>query len=244
VIEFLQPLVDAVAQAVPAMVKKKERDATAQLGAELFLVYVQSNEALVLAEEIVSTLETYVERMANGDRYALEAGSWVSGKIHDQLRNITAIRNRVERFRWEFQVLDGRASNELEFLLGMKYSALRALAGALDEERMPLRKSGLLIDDQGVLRRSDFQSSMDFEDQRFTHLYQDLKEHSVAMDKPWGPEILAVVKDYLADRKPREHLAKIQASLEQIRAALATHFTISDILLHAGDPRAARRQSL
>lgn len=72
---------------------------------------------------------------------------------------------------------------------------------------------------------------------RYHKLRKELAVNSVPMDEPWGPEILAIVKDYLASRKPREQLDEIRISLEKIKAALEEHFTISDILLRAGDPR-------
>lgn len=69
--------------------------------------------ALVLAEKIVSSLEIYVERMSDhlrtgGDRHALTAGNWVMDNIHQQLRNLTDIRGRIDSWRWHLQVLDGR----------------------------------------------------------------------------------------------------------------------------------------
>jgi len=245
VIEFLQPLVDSVTKALPAIAKKKERDASAKLGAELFLIYVQFNEALVLAERIVRSLEVYVERMTNhvhtgGDAYALTAGHWVSDHIHQQLRNLMGIRERLDRWKWELQVLDGRSSNDLRSLLDRKSSALGALSAAVNDQRLPLRTTGILIDDHGTVR-ADGPAYEAYElSTRYRELGDDLTTNSIPMDKPWGPEILAVVKDYLASRKPREQLDEIRVSLEKIRAVLEANFTISDILLRAGDPRVGR----
>jgi len=244
VIEFLQPLVDAVTKAVPAFVKKKERDASAKLGAELFLVYVQFNEALVLAEQIVRILEDYVERMTShtrtgGDAYALTAGDQVSGKIHQQMGNLIGIRNRIYRQKWALQVLDGRSTNELELLLDLKFSALSALAHTIGDQRIPLRTTGILIDDRGVLCASDDRARYSRIGQ-YQKLSEELAANSVPMNEPWGIEILAIVKDYLAIRRPREQLDEIRTSLEKIRAALEANFTISDILLRAGDPRVDR----
>ncbi|MGH3782409.1 MAG: hypothetical protein ACRDRO_17755 [Pseudonocardiaceae bacterium] len=234
-------------KAVPAIIKKKERDASAKLGADLFLIYVQFNEALVLAERIVRSLEGYAERMTDhmrtgGDKYALTAGSWVSDDIHQQLRNLVGIRNQIDRRKWELQVLDGQSTNEIQFLLDLKSSALDALARTIENQRMPLRTTGIMIDDRGVLHALDDGSAYDpyRNDVRYFKLSEELAMNSVPMDEPWGPEILAIVKDYLASRKPWEHLDEIRTSLEKIRAALEANFTISDILLRAGDPRVDR----
>ena len=245
-IEFLQPLVNSVTTALPAIVKKKERDTSAKLGAELFLIYVQFNEALVLAEQVVSSLEVYVNRMTDhmrtgGDKYALTAGNWVSDKIYQQLRNLQGIRNRIVRWKWELQVLDGQSTNEMRFLLDYKSSALEALARAIDGQRMPLRTTGILIDDRGVLRTSDGGSAYGHR-VRYNKLSEELVASSVPMDEPWGPEILAIVEDYLASRKPREQLDEIRTSLEKVRVALQANFSIGDILIRVGDPRVDRER--
>jgi hypothetical protein len=246
VIEFLQPLVDAVANALPAIAKKKERDASAKLGAELFNIYVQFNEALVLAERIVRSLEGYVERMTDHvrtgeDEYALTAGSWVSEDIHQQLRNLEGISGRMERWEWELQVLDGASTNDLKFLLAYKASALRALAGAIGRDRLPLRTAGILIDSQGTLRNVVDGPEPPFYAE-YKALTQELNADSVSMTKSWGPEVLEIVERYLAIRKPRQQLDEIRNSLEKIRTVLEANFSIGDILFRAGDPRAGRKR--
>lgn len=237
-LEFLQPLVDAVARAVPAIAAKKERDASARLGADLFLVYVQFNEALVLADDIVGSLEVYVRRMSDhvrtgGDAYALTAGHWVADKVHQQVRNLTDLSDRLNSRRWELQVLDGRTSNDLRLLLDRKTSALRVLSEVVERERMPLRTSGVLIDDQGTVRTAD-------DWHRLRDLESELEAGSVPVNRHWTPEVLALVEEYLAVREPRRQLGEIRESLEKIRSALEANFTITDVLLRAGDPRAAR----
>lgn len=52
--------------------------------------------------------------------------------------------------------------------------------------------------------------------------------------------MLTLVEEYLAVREPRRRLGEIRDSLEKIRAALEENFTITDVLLRAGDPRAGR----
>lgn len=243
-IEFLQPLVDAVAKVLPSIAKKKERDASAALGAELFLVYVQFNEALVLAEEIVRGLETYVRRMnehvrTGGDSYALTAGDWISEKAHQQLQNLTGISNRIDDWKWELQVLDGQSTNNLRFLIDRKVSALRALSETIESQSMPIRANGILIDDHGTLHTAGSQRD-NFA--KYLELRDELREGSVPMNKPWGPEVLHTVTEYLASRKPRKQLDEIRTSLENIREALEANFTVQEILLRAGDPRAYRRR--
>jgi len=241
-IEFLQPLVDAVSRVLPAFTDRRRRDAVAELGTELFLIYVQLNEALVAAEEIVSSLEAYVSRMqehvqSGQDRYALNGGSWVSDRVRAQLENLQGIRATMNRWRRELQVLDGQSINQLHFLLNEKFGALGALAGAIYHQRLPLGIGDvILIDDQGVLRpRHDIVA-------RYEELDRNLAMNSVDMNQPWGPEVLAVVERYLTLQRPRERMADIRSSLERIREALESNFSLTDVLMRVGDPRLRQRR--
>jgi hypothetical protein len=245
-IEFLQPLVDSVSRAVPAMAAKKERDEAARLGAELFLVYVQFNEALVLAEDIVHSLEVYVRRMGEHlrtgqDSSAMTAGDWVGHKLKQQATNLIGIRERMRDWRWHLQVLDGGAANELSFLLEYKVSAITMLAEVVDQGQVPLRTGGLLIDDGGTLRVEAAPGERQWRlSEHARALFEQMMAGTVRVDRPWDADVLDVVQQYLAVRKPRENLEAIRISLEKIRAALEANFTVSDILLRAGDPRAGR----
>ena len=145
-------------------------------------------------------------------------------------------------WRFELQVLDGSAANELTFLLEYKVSAITALASVVEAGRVPLRTEGLLIDDGGTLRVPvDSPSDRQFRlGQLKRTLGEQMMDVPVRADQPWDAEILPVVERYLAERRPREQLEAIRVALEKIRAALEANFSVSDILLRAGDPRARR----
>src|ERR1700743_2337868 len=110
-IDFLKPLLDAVTKLIPDIVERKEKNKETELGAELYLIYIQFNESLLTEEKIVHSLETYVQRMRNHletgrDGYALTAGRWVSANVDLQLQNLVGIRNRIDRWRRQLQILD------------------------------------------------------------------------------------------------------------------------------------------
>jgi len=57
-----------------------------EIGAELFILYVRLNEAMLTADDIITSLESYTWRThrhlcSGDDAYALTAGSWIAGKI-------------------------------------------------------------------------------------------------------------------------------------------------------------------
>jgi hypothetical protein len=240
VLEFLQPLIELIAKAIPALSKRRERDEAAKLGAELFLLYVQGNEALVLGERIVTELESYLQLVAQGSQWADGVRSDLSRNLDGQLRAMTAVAARLDEFRFEFHVLHGSAYLDLRFLADRKSSALLLLREALDDERLPLRTDGILIDNDGVLQYGEHPHQATHQ-LRF-RLRDELAASSVPLNRSWGPDMPAVIERYLAVRKPREQLEHIRIALEKIREALLANFVLADILLRAGDPRARPRR--
>ncbi|MEV6604207.1 hypothetical protein [Kutzneria sp. NPDC051319] len=98
-LEFLQPLVDLIAKTVPALSKRRERDEAAKLGAELFLLYVQCNEALVQGEHIVRSLENYLTLVAQGSQWSDDVRTSLSRILRDRLRTVRRPREQLERIR-------------------------------------------------------------------------------------------------------------------------------------------------
>ncbi|HEY0501815.1 MAG TPA: hypothetical protein VGD48_39130 [Kutzneria sp.] len=230
-LEFLQPLVDLIAKALPALAKRRERDEAAKLGAELFLLYVQCNEALVQGELIVQALEQV--RAGGSTRYLAQL-------IDEQLHKLKAVAIRLNHWQFEFHVLEGRAVLDLIFMTDWKISALHTLRGAILDHGLPLRSTGVLIDDDGVIQLGPGPSHPAMLGLNY-QLSDELAADTVPLDQPFGPDVPALVERYLTVRKPREQLDRIRDSLEKIRAALVANFTVSDILLRAGDPRGNRR---
>lgn len=238
-LEFLQPLVDLIAKAVPAIARHRERDGAAKLGAELFLLYVQCNEALVLGAKIVDSLEYYAS-MPPHSRRAYQSYHGLADLVQEQMRNLTGIGNRLDRFQFEFHVLSGRAALDLEFLIDWKSSALTLLANTIAHRQLPLRSAGVLIDDDGVLQLADRPSRSQLEQLRY-QLGDELAASTLPLDRSWGPEASELLQRYLDVRRPREQLDRIRDALETVREALVANFTLGDVLLRAGDPRGNRR---
>lgn len=140
---------------------------------------------------------------------------------------------------WELQALEAASTNDLLFLLDAKLSALSALAETIDDQRVPLLTEDVLID-RGVLQSSD--EPWHHLEHKYGKLRAILRTQSVPMNEPWDADVLGIVRNYLATRNPRAQLDEIRAAMEKIRSALTATFSISDILLHAGDPRAGRRR--
>ncbi|SDK49804.1 hypothetical protein SAMN05428985_104250 [Nocardioides sp. YR527] len=232
-IEFVKLIVDVVLKAVPGIVSRNERDKAAYLGADLFLIYVQINDVLVRAEQIVTQMERY-DRAS--DHEAATARGDLLQLVPEQISDIKAITERLQALSWELQVLDGQSVVALDFLLGIKSSALDALSYALTLDHLPLGTTSVEVGEEGV-RWPDIRPAWDA---RWMVLHS-LREE-LGGDNPTREDEARRIRAYLEHRQPREEMRAIRENLERLREAIAANFTIQDILIRAGDPRLERRR--
>lgn len=232
-IEFVKLIVDMVAKAVPGIVSRSERDKSAQLGAELFLLYVQLNEVLVRAEKITTMLERYDPEAGRDNYWTRQA---LLELVPDQIADLRASAARLQDLNWELQVLDGRSYGALRFLLDLKMSALDVLAYAITVDHLPLGTTSIVIDDAGIQSLPTMMSLRSFQSLS-SELYNEL-----GLDNPTRSDEARRIRAYLEQRHPRDELEAIRENLERLRDAIGEHFTIEDILLRAGDPRVIRKR--
>jgi len=234
-IEFVKLIVDVVLKAVPGIVSRNERDKAAYLGADLFLIYVQINDVLVRAEEIVTQMERYDRAsdidLATARRALLEL-------VPRQISDIRVITERLRELDWELKVLGGQSHLALDFLLGIKSSALDVLSHALTLDQLPLGTTSVEVDDEGV-RWPDIRPTFYARQKVLDNLYDELGQ-----ENPTRDDEVRRIRAYLQQRQPREEMRAIRENLETLREAIAANFTIQDILIRAGDPRLGRRRRL
>lgn len=231
-IEFVKLLVDVVLKAVPGMVSKNERDRAARLGADLFLLYVQINDVLVRAELIVTQMERYDR--ATDLELATARGALLQ-LVPEQISDLREITGRLQALHWELGVLDGESSASLEFLLGMKSSALDQLSYALTLDHLPLGTTTVEVDDDGI-RWPQVRPAHHARRTVFDNLRDEL-----GRDHPTREDEVRRIRTYLERRQPREEMRAIRENLEKLREAIAANFTLQDILIRAGDPRLSHR---
>ncbi|MYW68788.1 hypothetical protein GTY65_32630 [Streptomyces sp. SID8379] len=241
-VELIRALVEAVTQGLPGLRGIREEKRRRELGAELFLLYVRLNEAMLAADAIVRSLEVYVERMGGhlehgNDRYALTAGNWIVGSVRKQIVNLTRISGLMGRHGTALQIINPDAYNRLHPLLSGKFNALRVLLDIMRSGALPLAPTG---EDIARAMEAGDPESDDGQD-RMMALMRELSprwhDSALATSSEWGPSTYDCVVLYLREREPRGQLAEIRGALEALRAALEEHFTIADVLLEVGDSR-------
>ncbi|MEU0266611.1 hypothetical protein [Nocardioides sp. NPDC006303] len=232
-IEFVKLIVDVVLKAVPGIVSRSERDKAAYLGADLFLLYVQINDVLVRAEQIVTQMERYDR--ASDIELATARGALLE-LVTDQISDLRVITERLQGLRWELHVIEGPSVVALDLLLTIKSAALDMLSYAVDHDHLPLGTTSIEVDEEGVRwpgNSPSFRSSQTILHNMFDELGRDnpTRDHEVRR-----------IRAYLEHRQPREEMRAIRENLETLREAIAANFTIQDILIRAGDPRLDRRR--
>jgi hypothetical protein len=237
-LDLIKTIVEALTQVIPRIGEMKVDRRRREIGAGLFILYVRLNEAMLVADDIISSLEVYVERMGShlhsgGDPYALTAGEWIVNKIEHQVTNFERIHELLLYGNRELlQIIDSDSYNRLFPLLERKFGALNYLLRIMRSGSLPLSFS-----------REDWEAIMDVgHDQAALHrVMRDvgphLREDSLPTTTEWQQEIYGKVVAYLQEREPRNQITEMRAALSSLREALERNFSIADILPVVGDRR-------
>ncbi|WP_353942162.1 hypothetical protein ABII15_11290 [Streptomyces sp. HUAS MG91] len=241
-VELIRTLVEALTQGLPGLRGIQQEKRRRKLGAELFILYVRLNEAMLAADHIVRSLEIYVQRMGShiargDDRYALTAGNWIVGDVQKQIVNLTRISGLMTERGAALQIINPDAYNALHPLLSGKFNGLRVLLEIMRSGALPLGPT-----QEDIARATDFRDPAPRGRQHHMmslmhELSPQWRESALTTSSEWGPSTYECVVQYLQERKPREQLTEIRTALEMLRAALEEHFTITDVLLEVGDSR-------
>jgi len=239
-LEFIQAVLGVLVKALPAAVSQRRNKRLNELGLDLFIFYIQVNEALICAESILAELDEFVDRMTRhahvGDNYAIRAGNRISRTAQLQRENLIKIGKTMDRLSLQLQVVDGQAYAKIAVLLNAKAETLDVLLGVMHDSSLPI-PIGLAERLQAVMDSAPSDRYPIASDRLEHEVYLNITEGSIALNSLWNADIYRQVSGYLEKVQPRQQIAQIRATLEDIRSALEENFSIKEILLAASNDR-------
>jgi hypothetical protein len=224
----------------PAEISKLSKEKKIKdLGAELYLLYIRLNELLVNGYFIVEELRRYAYRR---DPYTDGSGYWLQCSVRAQLRYIENVIQRLNKLRFQLQILDIEAYFKLEILLSSKQATLQTLKNMLWAGVFPIMKYDDLQSAVPSKPPEEYINSEIWEREELLNPIREiinmrLHENSLSITKAWDKNTYERLKAYLSSREPEARLDEIGHSLQKLHEALLKNFDIQDILLAVGDKR-------
>ncbi|WP_433278260.1 hypothetical protein ACQPZA_03320 [Pseudonocardia xinjiangensis] len=238
-LELLKVLIETVTRALPAAGAAARTRRLNEMGAELFMLYAQLNEAMLCAEDIVQSLRTYTRRMARhlehgDDPSAVTGGAWIRDMVQQQRFTLDRIGSTMSRLSTQLNILAPGSIARLAPLLRGKVNALDILLAVMARGRFPMaepspRQIALLQDQAGV---DDHEAFM-----RVDAVRSVLENGAVSTEHRWDEHVYRDVVRYLENERPEERVREIRSLLEEIRQVLDSTFSLQDVLLKVGDRR-------
>jgi hypothetical protein len=237
VLELLKVLIETVTRALPAAGSAARQRRLNEMGAELFMLYAQLNEAMLCAEDIVSNLRAYVSRMAQhlehgNDPYALTAGTWIRDVVQQQRFTLGRIGSMMKRLSTQLNILAPGSIARLAPLLRGKANALDSLLTVMSRGGFPMAEPS--AEQLARLQRHGHDGAA-FDE--LDAVRSVLEQGAVSTLQRWDEPIYREVVRYLERERPEERVREIRALLEEIRQVLDSTFSLQDVLLEVGDRR-------
>lgn len=191
-----------------------------KIGADLFLLYVHVYEMVSCGENIVNSLEHFVERKDP------QAGKWMRRMVIEQRMNLIKLMEDIQRLRHLLIVLDPESWKKLSFLFYDKKNLLDELINLMEDGSFPLIES-TESDIRKLIENSQGREKYITEQK----LYQEMENNLILSTVPWDENIFEKIREHLEKRNPRRQLEQIRAVLQKIRIVLGNNFSIQDVLL-------------
>ena len=135
-IEVIRLLVDSLAKVVHYASANKEKRDLNKLGGQLYGVYIQLADILVLAGKILADLGSINEGISQSEMQTIS--SLIATKLARQARNLQAVTRGMSAVDRELIVLNAGCRIKLDGLLRDKHSLINAVIGGLTADNVPL----------------------------------------------------------------------------------------------------------
>lgn len=211
------------------------------IGARLYLIYIDMNKIIIYGESIKDNLQTYITRMSNhlstgNDKYALTAGKRINGEIELQIQSLVNLSNNMKTLFRELAVLDAESYYKMELLTDRKTGALRVLSRLLESGYLPLTANKKIYK---VITFNDELSEVGSV-QRYLlkNKIRDLMlETCVSRDKDWEETEFKIIKEFIESGELENQLNNLKIEANKLYLNLKENFSTSDILLRVGDEK-------
>jgi hypothetical protein len=254
--ELIKILAETAIKAIPLkdILSRTHKSKIADIGIELFTLYASLNEIYVVGNGIVAEIQNlcrWMQReLSEGQSDAVLITDLNFLLSQQRVSLLKAVRS-IKTLGLELSIIDGKSYAALVPLIHGKGNAVSDLLGTISSAPPELK----VYDEKTLLAGMDVSRNatkagparLDMRNHPFlmvgtdelvklTKSAQRLCVNETGLIKASRlPEFQA----YLEAEKPAERLAELGRILENLRTALERNFSLTDILLKAGDKRAA-----
>lgn len=227
---ILQLLADIALKVIPGIAKGRKDKQLSQLGADLFRIYTQINETLILGEIIADKVDLTLMRLkerasTQGDAASISVDAHLPALVARQQQNLQVILFFFKEYSAEIQIVDAESYRRLMALLRGKLGIIGMLGNAIHAGAFPI------IEDYdeflGVLDNSQLLHPGGDSD-----LFRIIRSRmaSLPLEGRWTADMLPAIEAAVRKSRPREQMIEIQGQLSDLETSLKDTFTISEIL--------------
>jgi hypothetical protein len=223
-LEILKLLTDIALKVIPSISKERKAKQLNQIGADLFRIYAQINESLILGEIIADkvdfTLARLKERISDqGDKASISADCYLPTLVARQQQNLQIILFLLHRYSAQVQIIDAESYRRLTSLLRGKLGVLGFLRQVTGSYSLPIIES-----------YDEFLSILDHPAERDFRRRMRAAIAKVPLEVRWTADMLPTIEVAIQRSQPRRQLEEIQEQLTILGQSLKDTFTVSEIL--------------
>jgi hypothetical protein len=234
VFDLLKFFVEVTLKILPSVSAEKRKNTLNSIGADLFQIYIFLNEAEMLGEIILETLDGDIERLGRkmateGGEATITVGWQFPSLLTRQRQNLDFILMLLKKYGDELQVVDPVAYRKLRLSVTRKFNALSVITSLLGSSQIPIeRNSNSLTELMDRLVRESVHGNL--RDIKNFMSEVDNALIMVPVEDSWSASQYQELAEVLDITRLERQLASIRQSLDSLRESLTNTFSIQEIL--------------
>ena len=240
-LEILKLLTDIALKMIPGITKGRKDKQLNQIGADIFHIYTQINEALILgaiiADKVDLTLMRLNERVAiQGGDASISVDVYLPTLLARQQQNLQIILFLINKYSTQIQIIDAESYRRLMGLLRGKLGVIGMLGNIINWDRnFPVIENydellGVLDSPKDLSPRGDAEFIRSL----------DAAIVEVPLAGRWTADMLPNIEAAILRSHPRQQMEEITDQLAALGKSLKDTFEISEILRISTDKDAYR----